>query len=395
MPKVFISYVRENANEIEKLVSALEAAGIDVWFDKASLPAGVRWKSEIRRGIEAGDFFIACFSEDYVKRAKSFMNEEIILAIDELRLRSTDRGWFIPVLLTDTFIPDRAIGGGETLRDLQWVSLYEDWELGMDQIVSAILPAKIRITQLIQELDSTSARRRIRAADELGKYGSEASEAEIKLTELLDDENDTVRAIATEALGKIGIKNEKFVAVLLEVMRKGDIYSGSKAAFSLGSMGKLAVSALIEACSFPGDGIANAAYCALESIEDPEAFPELIQALKEGLPIIRPLGKFKQCREESIPILLHILRTDPCFYKRSMAAEALGELEATEAVEDIIQLLEEQPLDQDQEIEGKLPGGHVIFTGGRFYWCLKEALNQIATPQGLEWLEGNQTDRQT
>ena len=393
MPKVFISYVRENANEVEKLAEALRTAGIDVWFDKTSLPAGVRWKSEIRKGIESGDFFIACFSEDYAKRAKSFMNEEIILAIDELRLRSTDRRWFIPVLLTDTFIPHRDIGGGETLRDLQWVSLYDEWEVGIDQIISAILPAKIRVTQLIQELDSASARKRIKAADELGKYGSEAREAEVKLTELLDDENDTVRAIAVEALGKIGIKNEKFVGALLKIMRQGEYYSSSHAADSLGRMGKLAVPALREACSFPGNGIASKAYNVLESIEDPEAFPELIQALNEGIPIIRPLGKFKHRREDSIPILLHILRTDSCFYKRSMAAEALGELKSAEAVEDIIQILAEKPLEQDQKIEGKLPGRVFNFTGEGFYWGLKEALGQIATPKALEWLEGNQTDR--
>ncbi len=51
------------------------------------------------------------------------MNEELTVAIEELRLRPTDRAWFIPVLLDDCEVPDRSIGAGETLRTLQWIKL--------------------------------------------------------------------------------------------------------------------------------------------------------------------------------------------------------------------------------------------------------------------------------
>ncbi len=131
MTKVFISYVRENREAVQRLADQLTAGGLDVWFDLKDLSPGVRWKDEIRRGIRAGGFFLACFSPEYHARDSTHMNEEITIAIEELRRRHTDRPWLIPVLLGPCDIPDRSIGGGETLQDLQAVRLYEDWAGGV------------------------------------------------------------------------------------------------------------------------------------------------------------------------------------------------------------------------------------------------------------------------
>ena len=91
----------------------------------------MRWADAIRQAIKGGTFFLACFSREYVERSKTYMNEELTLAIDELRQRANDRAWFIPVLLSACEIPDRAIGGGETLRSFQHVKLHQDWDEGM------------------------------------------------------------------------------------------------------------------------------------------------------------------------------------------------------------------------------------------------------------------------
>jgi len=66
------------------------------------------------------------------------MNEELVLAIEELRLRPTDMAWFIPVKLNRCEIPDRDIGAGATLQDLQYVELYQDWDAGIQRIVNVI-----------------------------------------------------------------------------------------------------------------------------------------------------------------------------------------------------------------------------------------------------------------
>jgi hypothetical protein len=140
MPKVFISYIRENSKDVIRLVNALKAHQIDVWFDQTHLQPGDRWTDVIRREIAQGDFFIACFSTEFSKRRKTFMHEEITQAIEQLRQRPTGQPWFIPVLLSDCEIPDRSIGAGETLRSIQWVALYDDWDEGIRRIVAVIQP---------------------------------------------------------------------------------------------------------------------------------------------------------------------------------------------------------------------------------------------------------------
>ncbi|MBN2285188.1 MAG: TIR domain-containing protein [Tissierellales bacterium] len=138
MPRVFISYVRENQKIIERLVSSLEKHGIDTWFDKEQIKPGDRWKSSIKEGISKGDFYLACFSSEYQERAQTYMNEELNIAVDELRRKPKNRKWFIPVLLNDCEIPDWNIGAGETFKSIHWVELYKDWDAGILQLVDAI-----------------------------------------------------------------------------------------------------------------------------------------------------------------------------------------------------------------------------------------------------------------
>ena len=140
MNKVFISYVSENIEIIDRLCQELKSHSIQFWRDRDDIDPGARWKQEIRRAIQQGGFFIACFSKEYTTRDKTYMNEELTIAIDALRQRPTDRAWFIPVKLNECEIPDRDIGGGETLRDLQHVNLYEDWDSCIRRIVKVVQP---------------------------------------------------------------------------------------------------------------------------------------------------------------------------------------------------------------------------------------------------------------
>lgn len=147
MPRVFVSYVRENLEVVERLASILRAHGVDVWLDRESLRPGQRWADEFRRRINYGDYFLAGFSQDYASRSRTYMNEELILAIDALRQRPSNRSWFLPVLLSDsTAIPDRNIGGGETLASIQNVSLQDDWDEGIRKLLERCVSIKMRHT---------------------------------------------------------------------------------------------------------------------------------------------------------------------------------------------------------------------------------------------------------
>ena len=145
-PQVFISYVHEDLPHIHRLAQVLEAYQVKVWLDRQSLKPGYRWKRAIRDGIAHGDYFVPCFSQAYAARARTYMNEELTLAIDELRQRPADKAWFIPVRLDASEIPDRDIGGGETLRSIHCVSLYEDWTRGMTALLDVIQPGSDQFT---------------------------------------------------------------------------------------------------------------------------------------------------------------------------------------------------------------------------------------------------------
>lgn len=138
-PKAFMSYVRNDTEVVTKLKIDLERNEIDIWIDTEKLLPGVRWRDEIREAIKNGDYFIACISRNYLMKKKSYMNEELTIAIEELRLRPTERLWFIPVLLDPVEIPKRPIGAGETLQDIQHVELFTSWDIGVKKIVKSLV----------------------------------------------------------------------------------------------------------------------------------------------------------------------------------------------------------------------------------------------------------------
>jgi hypothetical protein len=124
---VFISYVREDSHRVDRLQRTLQAAGIPVWRDTADLWPGEDWRAEIRRAITDNALvFIACFSHASLARGRSYQNEELTLAIEQLRLRRPDDPWLIPVRFDECEIPDRDIGGGRTLTSIQHADLFGD-----------------------------------------------------------------------------------------------------------------------------------------------------------------------------------------------------------------------------------------------------------------------------
>ena len=121
----FISYVREDSAEVDALQRTLEAAGIPVWRDTGRLWPGEDWRTKIRDAITHDALvFIACFSTHSVARQKSYQYEELLLAIDQLRIRRPDDPWLIPVRLDDCDVPDLALGAGRTLASIQRADLF-------------------------------------------------------------------------------------------------------------------------------------------------------------------------------------------------------------------------------------------------------------------------------
>jgi hypothetical protein len=138
VPHVFLSYVREDSSKVKELRDALIAEGITVWIDKECIMPGELWPDAIRRAIRESDFFMACFSRQYVKRTRTYAYKELNIAIKELSERSKEMAWFIPIYLDDCHTPDRSIGGEETLADIQRVDLFDNWDAGLVRILSVL-----------------------------------------------------------------------------------------------------------------------------------------------------------------------------------------------------------------------------------------------------------------
>ncbi len=138
---VFISYCQEDKAAVDRLCQTLTAHGITVWLDRDNLNPGVLIQQAIQQAIAHSTFFVACFSKEYNVGNKTFMNEELSVAIENLQHKPVDKVWFIPVKLNACELPDIDIGGGETLRSLQPIALHEDWDAGIQQILDIIPPA--------------------------------------------------------------------------------------------------------------------------------------------------------------------------------------------------------------------------------------------------------------
>lgn len=139
----FISYVREDSHRVDQLQQALEAAGVPVWRDTSELWPGDEWRAVIRRAITDNALvFLACFSWNSLARKKSYQNEELNLAIGQLRLRRPEDPWLIPVRFDECDIPDIDIGGGRTLLSIQRADLFGG---NSDEATNRLVQAVLRI----------------------------------------------------------------------------------------------------------------------------------------------------------------------------------------------------------------------------------------------------------
>jgi HEAT repeat protein len=228
MTHVFISYVRENSGVVDRLAAELSDRGATVWLDRNDIAPGSRWKDEIRKAIKNGDFFLACFSKEYNERQKTYMNEELVLAIDVLREMPTYRAWFIPVLINSGRIPERRISNAEDLSDLNAVDLSKDWNDGIERIVRSMRlhdPLVARAILLSGVAKNFNTPESIQAIEHIGKLGIADKRVVGILVDATTSRSDhRTKYAAVRALVKIGAGAVPVLATALqpaeEVSRK-------------------------------------------------------------------------------------------------------------------------------------------------------------------------------
>ena len=212
---IFLSYVREDSVLVEKLTADLTERGIHVWLDRLSIKPGYFWKDAIRQAIIEGDFFIACFSSNYASRDKSYMNEELTVAIEELRKYGPSRPFFIPLLLSECDVPASSIGAGKTLLDLQWVPMYQNWEEGIERIISTINPINSELDALLSAFYGPDNWTRYQASQAIIKLGDKAALPHMKRA--LSSKSPHVREKAVDVLASLGGESyTKEICTMLE-----------------------------------------------------------------------------------------------------------------------------------------------------------------------------------
>jgi len=101
---VFISYSRHDSAAVERLAGALQAAGVEVWFDRNELKPGDAWATAILKGIENCSLFIPVVSANtqLEGRSRAYFWREWNIADDLALGMAPGERFIMPVVVDDT-----------------------------------------------------------------------------------------------------------------------------------------------------------------------------------------------------------------------------------------------------------------------------------------------------
>jgi hypothetical protein len=136
-PKVFLCHAKEDAVRVERLYFDLRDRGLDPWYDKEKLIVGDHWEDEIIEAIRQSDFF-AIFLSQVSARKTGFINREIRIAIREYQRMPYGTAYLLPVRLEECEVPGIRLDEQKSLRDLQWLDLFESDDGAIDRLVQGI-----------------------------------------------------------------------------------------------------------------------------------------------------------------------------------------------------------------------------------------------------------------
>ncbi len=118
---VFLSYASQDVVAVRRLRDALEAAGIDVWFDQRHLEGGDEWDAQIKRHIRTCAYFVPVISANTQARHEGYFRLEWDLAVERSRLIADSIPFLLPLVIdpvgeADAVVPERFL-------KVQWTRL--------------------------------------------------------------------------------------------------------------------------------------------------------------------------------------------------------------------------------------------------------------------------------
>jgi len=130
-PTVFLAYVEEDYEKVDRLFHALTKAGFEPWMDRHKLLPGQNWPRALENAIETADFFVACLSRRSVMKRGTFQSE-MRFAMDCARNAPLDSIYFIPLRLEQCEVPQ------QIRQQLQYVDFFPTFASGVRQLVGII-----------------------------------------------------------------------------------------------------------------------------------------------------------------------------------------------------------------------------------------------------------------
>jgi TolB-like protein len=118
---VFLSYAKQDSEAARHICAALQAAGIEVWFDQTDLRGGDVWDQQIRQQIRDCALFIPVISSRTQERLEGYFRREWRLAVDRTHDMASRMTFLVPVVIDDT--TEREAEVPDEFRKVQWSHL--------------------------------------------------------------------------------------------------------------------------------------------------------------------------------------------------------------------------------------------------------------------------------
>jgi len=118
---VFLSYTAQDMQTARTIFDALQAAGIEVWFDRSQLRGGDAWDQKIRREIQECALFIPVISWNTAARREGYFRLEWDLADQRTHMMARNRAFIVPVCVDTT--PETIADVPESFQRAHWTRL--------------------------------------------------------------------------------------------------------------------------------------------------------------------------------------------------------------------------------------------------------------------------------
>ena len=132
--EIFISHSSKNRAFVERLVGAIEAHGLKVFYSKKSIKGAQQWHDEIQTALGRCSWFVVVLSPDSIK--SEWVKREFLYALQERRYK----GRLMPVLRQSCKMSKLSF----TLQSIQYIDFRANFDAACAQLIARLKPARGR-----------------------------------------------------------------------------------------------------------------------------------------------------------------------------------------------------------------------------------------------------------